>query len=134
MGEYFTREEVIDDIINMLEDISEDGEWEASELHNAIFNSDYYLDFEDEAQSALEEYGVFKAIRYVKAFENDTWAEDYTDYSDPIKLANMLHYAMGYNAMFNNEISKEFSRIIYDNCYSIDEIVRNELLEELKRF
>ena len=53
------------------------------DLHNEVFNTDYYIIGTDEAKEALKEYDVFKAIEKVQTYEKDNFGEVYTDMSDP---------------------------------------------------
>ena len=53
------------------------------DLHNEVFNTDYYITGTYEAKKALEEYGVFEAIEKVQTYEKDIFGEVFTDLSDP---------------------------------------------------
>jgi hypothetical protein len=66
-----------------------------SDLHNEVFNTDYYIIGTHEAKKALEEYGIFDAIGKVQEYEKDNFGKVYTDLSDPEKLINMLFYIIG---------------------------------------
>ena len=65
------------------------------DLHNEVFNTDYYIIGTYQAKEALEEYGVFDAIEKVQTYEKDNFGEIYTDLSNPEKLVNMLYYIIG---------------------------------------
>ena len=65
------------------------------DLHNEVFNTDYYIIGTHRAKEALKEYDVFKAIEKVQTYEKDNFGEVYTDLSDPEKLINMLYYIIG---------------------------------------
>ena len=65
------------------------------DLHNEIFNTDYYIIGTYEAKKALEEYDVWDAIEKVVTYEKNNFGEPYTDLSDPEKLINMLFYIIG---------------------------------------
>ena len=65
------------------------------DLHNEVFNTDYYIIGTYKAKEALTEYGVFEAIEKVRAYEKDNFGEIYTDLSDPEKLINTLYYIIG---------------------------------------
>lgn len=71
-----------------------------SDLHNEIFNTDYYIIGTHEAKKALEEYDVFEAIAKVQDYEKDNFGEVYTDLSNPEKLVNMLYYIIGEEVLF----------------------------------
>ena len=93
---YFTREEAINDIIDWLEG-GYDGYY--CDLHNAVFNTSYYIIGIYEAKEALKQYDVFKAIEKVKDYEELNFGEVTTDISDPEELANMLYYIIGYDVI-----------------------------------
>ena len=69
------------------------------DLHNEVFNTDYYIVGRQEAKDALEDYGVFDAIELVQKYEDDNFGERYTDLSDPEKLINMVYYIIGDEVM-----------------------------------
>lgn len=89
---YFTREEAMNDIIECLEN-GYSGYY--CDLHNEVFNTDYYIIGTHEAKESLKQYDVFKAIEKVQEYEKDNFGKTYTDLSDPEKLANMLYYIIG---------------------------------------
>lgn len=73
------------------------------DLHDEVFNTDYYIIGTSHAKKALEEYGVFEAIEKVQTYEKDTFGEVYTygtALSDPEKLINMLYYIIGEEVLF----------------------------------
>lgn len=80
------------------------------DLHNEVFNTDYYIIGRQEAKAALEEYGVFDAIELVQKYEDEQFGERYTDLSDPEKLINMIYYVVGDEVIAEiSEKSKTFS-------------------------
>lgn len=85
------REEAIEAIINTLEDY--DGYY--CDLHNEVFNTDYYIIGTHRAKEVLREYDVFEAIELVQNYEKDNFGEIYTDLSNPEKLINMVYYVVG---------------------------------------
>ena len=70
------------------------------DLHNEVFNTDYYIIGTYEAKEALKEYGVFEAIEKVQTYEKDNFGEVYTDLSDPERLINMLYYIIGEEVLY----------------------------------
>ena len=86
------KKEAIADIIEKLED-GYDGYY--CDLHNEVFNTDYYIIGTYQAKEALKEYDVFEAIELVQGYETDNFGEIYTDLSDPEKLINMVYYIIG---------------------------------------
>ena len=71
-----------------------------ADLHNEVFNTDYYIIGRYEAKKALEEYGIWDAIEKVQEYEMDNFGEIYTDLSDPEKLINMLYYIIGEEVLY----------------------------------
>ena len=65
------------------------------DLHNEVFNTDYYIIGTYRAKEALNEYDVFEALNKVQTYEKENFGEVYTDLSDPEKLINMLYYIIG---------------------------------------
>ena len=86
------KKEAINDIIEALE-----GGYSGyyCELHNEVFNTDYYIIGTYEAKEALKEYDVFEAIDLVQNYEADNFGEVHTDLSDPEKIINMVYYIIG---------------------------------------
>ena len=91
------REEARADIIEALQD-GYSGYY--CNLHNEVFNTDYYIIGNYQAKEALKEYDVFEAIEKVQTYEKDNFGEVYTDLSDPEKLINMLYYIIGEEVLY----------------------------------
>jgi hypothetical protein len=91
------REEAREDIIEALRE-GYSGYY--SDLHNEVFNTDYYIIGTHEAKKVLEEYGVFDALEKIQEYEKDTFGEINTDLSDPEKVVNMLYYIIGEEVLF----------------------------------
>jgi len=70
------------------------------DLHNEVFNTDYYIIGTYQAKKALEEYGVFEAIKKVQTYEKQNFGIVITDLSDPEKLVNALYYIIGEEVLF----------------------------------
>ena len=65
------------------------------ELHNEVFNTDYYIIGTYQAKEALKEYDVFEAIELVQDYEQEQFGEIYTELGNPEKLINMVYYIVG---------------------------------------
>lgn len=76
-----------------LEEIEPDSV-EGAELHNRLFNEDYFVIGTYRAKQLLESYGIFEAIERVREYEQDNFGEVTTEI-DPEKIANMLAYIIG---------------------------------------
>jgi hypothetical protein len=85
------KQEAIDAIIEALDGYN--GYY--CDLHNEVFNTDYYIIGTYQAKEALREYDVFEAIELVQTYEKDNFGEVYTDLSDAEKLINMVWYIIG---------------------------------------
>ena len=69
-------------------------------LHDELFNTDYYIIGTYRAKEALREYDVIEALEKVWEYEKDNFGEIYTDLSDPERLINMLFYIIGEEVLF----------------------------------
>lgn len=85
------KQEAIEDIMERLENYN--GYY--CDLHNEVFNTDYYIIGTYQAEKEIEAYGVFEAIRLVQRYEMEQFGEVYTDLSEPKKLINMVYYIIG---------------------------------------
>lgn len=123
---YFTEEEIIEQLIDTLE-------WYSGyycDLHNEVFNSDYYIIGTYEAKKALEEYGVFEAIEKIQEYEVENFGELYTDISDPERVANMLYYLLAEEFMYGDG---DFQSILSENWNRpADEETNEEMINILR--
>lgn len=78
------------------------------DLHNEVFNTDYYIIGTYLAKEALREYDVFDAIELVQTYEKEQFGEVYTDLSNPEKLINMVYYIVGYEVIGEMNEIEEF--------------------------
>ena len=67
---------------------------EDNELHNEIFNTDYYVVGTYEAKKWLGDK-AFDIIGEIKEYEIDNFGEVNTDLADPEKVVNMYVYIVG---------------------------------------
>ena len=99
------------------------------DLHNEVFNTDYYVTGTAEAKDILGE-DVFDAIGRIYTYEEDVFGGVLTDLSDPVKIANMLFYIIGEKIMYNND---EFNKILTEHWDEhADEETNMELIKVLK--
>lgn len=89
------RKEAIEKLIEHLE---EGNRPDIGDLHNEVFNEDYYIIGTARAKGELNEYGVFEAIQEVKDYEVDNFGE-FTTEIEPESIANMLFYIAGYDVL-----------------------------------
>jgi len=134
---YFTIEEALSDIKNTLENGYDEY---LCDLHNEVFNTDYYIIGTYEAQQALNQYDVWQAFEEIQEYENDHFGKVLTDISNPEHVANMLYYLKGQeaialiqenNELFNNEWNSEVTK---DTAKSLIATIDTLLDENLKIF
>lgn len=114
----------IDGIADM---ISYSQEVPGDELHNRLYNEDYFIIGTHKATMFLERYGSFDAIAEVQDYERDNFGEVTTDLSDPEKVANMLAYIKGEAAL---NACDSFDS---DNTYTVEDLsaLKKELEAQL---
>ena len=71
-----------------------------SDLHNEVFNTNYYIIGTHNAKKALKEYDVFDAIDKIQEYEKENFGEICTDLSNPEKIINMLYYIIGEEVLY----------------------------------
>ena len=123
---YDVKVDAVNAIIDCLE-CGYDGYY--CDLHNEVFNTDYYVTGTAEAKNILGD-DVFDAIGRIYTYEKDNFGEIYTDLSDSIKIVNMLFYIIGTEIMYNNG---EFSKILDEHWNEFaNEETNMELIKALK--
>ena len=121
------REEAIEAIIEALED-GYSGYY--CDLHNEVFNTNWYIVGTYEAKEALNEYDVFEAIELVQEFEEFHFGEVNTDLSNPEKLINMVYYIVGDGVICEMNDIEEFS----DNWNNLsDDETNAAIVEKMKK-
>lgn len=100
------------------------------DLHNEVFNTDYYIIGTYQAKEALKEYDVFEAIELVQEYEKDNFGEIYTDLSNPEKLINMVYYIIGEEVIAEMYDIEAFNDN-WNNC--ADDETNKIIIEEMKK-
>jgi len=102
------------------------------ELHNLLFNTDYYFVYTHDAEKWIGEHfgSTFRAIDFVQVYEKENFGETHTDISDACKVANMCAYIIGEDVLYNTEIG-QFSDVRLTQ-ETIDEITDELILSNLK--
>ena len=120
------KEQAIADIIEALEN-GFDGYY--CDLHNEVFNTDYYIIGTYQAKEALREYDVFEAIELVQNYEMENFGEVYTELSNPKKLIIMVYYLVGDEVIGEMYDINEFN----DNWKNVaDEETNAVIIEAMK--
>lgn len=135
--QYFTIEEALSDIKNTLENGYDDY---LCDLHNKVFNADYYIIGTYKAQQALNQYDVWQAFEEIQEYENDHFGKVLTDISNPEHVANQLYYLKGQEAIGliqeNNELldDKWNEKVTEETAKSLIQTITILLDENLKLF
>lgn len=75
---------------------------ELSELHQKLFNEDYFIVGYYEANKWLESnVGVFNAIGSIQEYENDNFGEVNTKLDNSENVVNMFAYIIGEELIYN---------------------------------
>jgi hypothetical protein len=92
------------------------------DLHNSLFNEDYYIIGYHEAEKWLETNGgPWNAIRKIQQYENDNFGEVHTDTSDSEKVVNMYVYIKGEEILSESETLRDNwnNELTEKNCEQI---------------
>jgi len=111
-----TLKEIANDAIDKLKDGIGSGTTGA-DLHNDLFNSDYYIiGYYKAEQWLINNTGVFNGISIVQEYEKNNFGEVNTDLGSSEKVVNMLVYIAGEEVLsisqtlqdnWNNRLSDE---------------------------
>ena len=102
-----------------------DGEYSGyyCDLHNKLFNTDYYYTYPGEAIKAFNKISVFDAIGVIVEYEKDNFGEVNTDFTDPCNVANMLYYIVGEEVLCD----------LFDGCELWDEVWNDKATKETNK-
>lgn len=119
----FTKLEALEDILETLKGYS----GYIEDLHNEVFNTDYYIIGYYKAEEALKnsDYGIFGAIDKIQEYEKNQFGEVNTDLSSSEAVANMLYYIIGEETL--SEIPSLYSYSGY-----LDDEEKAELIQEIE--
>lgn len=101
----------------------------ADDLHNEIFNTDYFIIGYYQTEQFLKKVGVFKAIEVIKEYEEFHFGEVTTDFSSSEKVCNMYVYIIG-EEILNN--SKTLSTLRNENGGRLSEKEVKKIVKELE--
>ena len=97
----YKREEIKSHAIDWLRETkaqADDGQaydfTETSDVHNDIFNMDYYIIGTYQAKQWLGDM-TFDVIETIKDYEQSNFGEVFTDFSEPERVVNMYVYIVG---------------------------------------
>jgi hypothetical protein len=122
-----TASDVVNNIIQHgIDGLDSIGEVYGCDLHNELFNRDYYIIGTYAAKQELNAYDVFDAIEKVIEYEKSNFGEVTTEINNPERLVNMLAYIIG------EEVLSECKTLTdnWDNLLTTEDIAA--IKEELK--
>jgi hypothetical protein len=123
---YQTKQELTSIIINAINE-GRLNDKPVNELHNEIFNTDYFIIGRyDAEQWLIKNGGVFNAIETIKDYEQNNYGEVITDLSEAEKVLNMYTYILGEEIINDLKVVRDN----WDNDFTPD--LLSELLEELQ--
>jgi len=89
---------ILDHAIDTIDDIKDHADVYGADLHNELFNTDYFIIGRYEADKWLKDNvdgGVYDAIYDIKEYEENNFGEVTTDFSEPERVTNMYVYIKG---------------------------------------
>lgn len=122
-----TLKEIANDAIDKLKD-GVAGNCYGCDLHNSLFNQDYYIIGRYQAEKWLiNNTGVFNGISIVQEYEKENFGEVNTDLSEAEKIVNMLVYIVGEEVLSISQTLHDN----WDNKLTEDNI--NSIIQELEQ-
>ena len=111
--EFSTLQELASYAVEQLKDGAGIGTYGA-DLHNDLFNSDYYIIGRYQAEQWLiANTGVFNAVCIIQEYENMQFGEVSTDLSDPERVCNMIVYIAGEEVLNESEtLQKRWNEVL----------------------
>lgn len=89
-----------------------------SDLHNEVFNMEYYVCYYNEAVAILGSR-VYDAVGYIVDYEKENFGEVNTNFFDPCAVVNMLWYIIGEEELCS----------MFEGCEEWDEFWNEEIGE-----
>lgn len=122
--------EGLNEIIAMaIEHLKNDANCYGCDLHNEIYNADYFIIGRyDAEQWLIANYGIFAAIDRIKEYEEFNFGEINTDLGESEYVVNRLVYIIGEEVLSKSETLRDnwYNRLSSEDC---EQIIKE--LEEL---
>ena len=99
------NKELMQYTIDKLEDLKSSYTGYGCDLHNELFNTDYFIiGYYEAEQWLINNVGIFEAIRVVSEYEKSNFGEiNPEDISNSEKLVNMYTYIIGEQILNNSD-------------------------------
>lgn len=109
---YNKEAEIREHAIDFLKDSISENSVYGCDLHNEIFNTDYFIIGYYNAEQFLKGF-TFEAINIIKEYEQDNFGECNTNLSCPEKVVNMYAYIVGESILYESEtLQKAWDRLL----------------------
>jgi hypothetical protein len=118
------KSDAVDALIEMLDGYT--GYYD--DLHNEVFNMDYYMVYTSDAKKLLGD-GCYDAIGRIVEYEQFNFGNVNTDLSEPTSVVNMMYYIIGEQVLTDINMYD----IVGDVQVGDDEI-NNKLIAALKDY
>ena len=89
-------------------------EFDENDLHNELFNVDYYIIGNYKAEQWLKKHNisVFQGIRFVQDYERKNFGDDaIQNYDNAETLVNMIVFIIGEELIYQEEYHKECRKL-----------------------
>lgn len=121
-----TKQELTSTIIDAIND-GRLNDKPGCEIHNEVFNTDYFIiGRHDAEQWLIKNGGIFNAIETIKNYEQDNFGSVTTDLSEAERVCNMYVYILGDEIINDLKVVRDN----WDNDFTPE--LLSELLEELQ--
>lgn len=109
-----------------------------ADLHDYVFNSEFYTSNGGRAEYILEDIGVFDAINLIVEYEKDNFGKVTCDISNPIVVMSMLWYILGAETvddLFFTRYEDDALMDAFDDCWNRNMTAEDcdKLLELMKK-
>lgn len=120
------NEQILSHAIEGLKNLTE-GSTYGCDLHNKLFNEDYFIiGYYNAEQFLINGPGIFAAIEEIKEYEQSNFGQVSTDFSSSEKVANMYAYIKGEELLYESKTVRDK----WDNCLEAEDI--KAIIKELK--
>lgn len=124
--QFFTEEEVLASVVDILNDGFRGSVFKLTESEIAPST---YLSNPELAENALKEYGIFKALKQVKEYEEEFLGSVETDLTNPEKVANMLYFSIAQPLIYSvvNDAIGSLKILSDADANAVVEFIKNKL-------
>lgn len=118
------KNDAVDALIEMLEGYT-GYYWD---LHNEVFNMDYYMVYSSDARELLGD-DCYDAVGRIVEYEQNNFGNVNTDLSEPTSVVNMMYYIIGEQVLMDINMYE-----IVNNVDVGDDEINNKLIAALQDY